>query len=168
MQTRRGPMDQDDWDRTIAKALVAQMHLHAEKRNEDGRRRSPARGERRERAVWCPVQRNNATKRDHGDDQNNQHAGDHLGRRSMSTSRSELQAAFDQWHEHWPHKSYHGGQVGGVPLSRARDVRSWHLADITMAFGDVRFLGVKRTFGNSAAMSANDPKRTSAALTRPT
>ena len=42
-------------------------------------------------------------------------------------------------------------------MSRARDVGSRHLADITMAFGDVRFLGVKRTFGNSAAMSANDP-----------
>jgi hypothetical protein len=43
---------------------------------------------------------------------------------------------------------------------RPADVRLWHKADMTTVFGDVRSWGVKRTFGK-AAMSANDPNRTS-------
>ena len=73
-------MGQYDWSRTVAQALVPQMHLHAEKRDEHGWRRSPPRGERRERSVWRPVQRDHAAKRDRDDDQDDQddrHAGDH-------------------------------------------------------------------------------------------
>jgi hypothetical protein len=43
-----------------------------------------------------------------------------------------------------------------------RDVAYWHNADITVAVMECPLLGVKRTSQIEAAMSAFDPKRTSA------
>lgn len=66
-------MDQDDGGRIIARALIAQVHIHPQDRDECGGGGGPAGGKRRKRLVGSPIRGDAATEQ--GDD-GDQCAGD--------------------------------------------------------------------------------------------